>query len=64
LVNVADRNDIVAAEPSLGRFFGNVSVGARFDSDWSVHNGRDAHSAKAYLTAVEVGRPIGQTLSA
>jgi hypothetical protein len=63
-VNVADRNDIVAAEPALGRFFGDVPEGARFDSDWTVKNGRDAHSAKAYLTAVEVGRPVGQTLTA
>jgi hypothetical protein len=63
-VNVADRNDIVAAEPALGPLFDNVPDGAQFNSDWTVHNGRDPHSAKAYLTAVEVGRPVGQTLTA
>jgi hypothetical protein len=62
-VNVADRNDIVAAEPDLGRFFGDVPVGARFDANGRVTTGRDAHSARAYLTAVEVGRPIAEALA-
>jgi hypothetical protein len=61
-VNVSDRNDVVAAEPDLGRFFGAVPEGAVFDAAGIVHNGRDAHSASAYLTAVQVGRPVGEAL--
>jgi hypothetical protein len=62
-VNVADRNDIVAAEPDLGRFFGSVPEAAVFDAAATVHNGREAHSITAYLTSKEVGRPIGETLT-
>jgi hypothetical protein len=61
-VNVSDRNDVVAAEPDLGRFFGAVPEGAVFYGAGIVHNGRDAHSASAYLTAIQVGRPVGEAL--
>jgi hypothetical protein len=60
-VNVADRNDLVAAEPDLGRFFGEVPSGAKFEQ-LTVTCGRDAHRAVSYLTAVAVGRAVGETL--
>jgi hypothetical protein len=61
-VNIADRNDVVAAEPNLGRFFGDVPLGAVFEPGVTVDNGRNAHLAVSYLTAEVTGRPIGETL--
>jgi hypothetical protein len=61
-VNIADRNDVVAAEPDLRRFFGAVPPEAVFEAV-AVTNGKDAHKAESYLTAVEVGRAIGEALA-
>jgi hypothetical protein len=61
-MNIADRNDIVAAEPDLGHFFGTVPDGAVFDSAGRVFNGRKAHKAESYLTDPLIGTAIGETL--
>lgn len=63
-VNVADRNDIVAAEPNLTPLFGSTAPpGAVLEGGYSVENGAKPHQADFYLTKAQVGRPIGLLLS-
>jgi hypothetical protein len=61
-VNVADRSDLVAAEPDLAPFFGTVPEEAVFDSRATVDNGAEPHRATFYLTKAEVGRPLAECL--
>jgi hypothetical protein len=63
-VNIADRDDFIAAEPNLSRMFiGGLPYGARFNGGYTVENGAEPHSALFYLTKAMTGRPIGETLS-
>ncbi len=63
-VNVADRDDIVAAEPELtGMFSAGIPPEAKFEGGYTVENGAEPHSAVFYLTKALTGRPIGETLS-
>ena len=63
-VNIADRNDIVAAEPDLTTLFGpTVPPGAVLDGGYTVENGAKPHQADFYLTKAQVGHPIGVLLS-
>lgn len=61
-VNIADRNDLVAAEPDLRPMFGELAPGAVFDSGWTVRNGAQPHQAQFYLTKGQTGRPIGDAV--
>lgn len=62
--NVADRNDLVAAEPDLTSFFGNgIPEGARFEGAYTVDNGAQPHEAGFYLAKSEVGGPVGEALA-
>jgi pimeloyl-ACP methyl ester carboxylesterase len=64
-LNVADRNDVVAAEPDLTPLFGSTAPsGAVLEGGWTVDNGAKPHQADFYLTKAQVGRPIGALLSA
>lgn len=63
-VNIADRNDLVAAQPDLKPMFGQLPPGAVFDGGWTVHNGAKPHEAEFYLTKEQTGRPIGEALGA
>jgi len=64
-VNVADRNDLVAAEPDLAPMFSNrLPIGALFEGGYTVDNGAEPHRADFYLTKAQVGKPVGETLSA
>jgi hypothetical protein len=64
-VNVADRDDAIAAAPNLGRLFGaGQPPTALFEGGWTADNGAKPHTATFYLTKEQTGRPIGQTLSA
>ncbi len=64
-VNVTDRNDLVAAEPDLlPMFSAGLPVGACFESGYTVDNGAEPHRAEFYLTKAQVGKPIGEILSA
>ena len=63
-VNVADRDDVVAAAPDLSSLFPGVPPSCRFDGGYTVDNGAEPHSARFYLTSREVGRAIGETLAA
>jgi hypothetical protein len=62
-VNIADRNDLVAAEPDLRPQFGDPPAGATFDASWTVDNGANPHRANFYLGKKQVGVPIAEALS-
>jgi hypothetical protein len=63
-VNVADREDFVAAAPDLTRLFsGGQPAGALLEGGWTVDNGAEPHRATFYLTKQQTARPIGQTLT-
>jgi hypothetical protein len=63
-VNVADRNDIVAAEPDLTTLFGSTAPpGAVLEGGYTVENGAKPHQADFYLTKAQVGCPIGALFS-
>jgi hypothetical protein len=63
-VNIADRDDVVAAAPDLTPLFSDgVPADARFEGGFTVQNGAKPHDASFYLTKPETGRPIGETLS-
>jgi hypothetical protein len=61
-VNIADRNDLIAARPDLNPMFGAPPAGVVFDGGWTVHNGAKPHQAEFYLTKEQTGRPIGEVL--
>ena len=63
-VNVADRNDLVAAEPDITNMFTPIPPGSIFEGSFTVDNGSEPHSGDFYLSSVNVGRPVGDTLSA
>jgi hypothetical protein len=63
-VNIADRNDLIAAEPDLnGLFDRNRPAGAILESGWTVNNGAEPHKADHYLRQGEVGQPIARVLN-
>jgi hypothetical protein len=63
-VNVADRDDFIAAEPDLAPMFsGGMPAGASFEGGYTVDNGAQPHSADFYLGKAEVGRAVGQALT-
>jgi hypothetical protein len=63
-VNIADRNDIVAAEPNLTPLFASTAPpGAVLEGGYTVENGAKPHQADFYLTKAQVGRPVGALLS-
>lgn len=61
-VNVADRDDIVAARLELDRHFPGADGVLR--STYTVDNGAHPHDAGFYLTSREVGRHVGEVLRA
>jgi hypothetical protein len=62
-VNVADRNDVVAAEPDLFRMFGGtLPEGARFNGSWTADNGAEPHRATFYLTKPLVGAAVAEVM--
>jgi hypothetical protein len=63
-VNVADRDDFIAAEPDLrGLFIEGMPTAAIFESSYTVDNGAEPHNANYYLGKAEVGRPMGEVLA-
>ena len=64
-VNVADHDDLVAADPNLNVLFaGKMPRAAIFEGSYTVENGADPHNAEFYLQNVHVGRSVGQVMSA
>ncbi len=64
-VNLADRNDAVAARPDhMNRLFerGRPPT-ARFDSTYTVDNGAQPHCAGFYLTKRACGHPVAEALT-
>jgi hypothetical protein len=63
-VNIADRDDFIAAEPDLKGLFGaGVPAGAVFEGGYTVDNGASPHNSDFYLGKAQVGRPVGEQLS-
>jgi hypothetical protein len=63
-VNVADRNDFIAAEPDLRQMFSTaIPSNSVFEGGHTVDNGAQPHSVQFYLTKAQVGKPIGETLN-
>lgn len=56
-VNIADRDDLVAADPDLLRGFGEGASG-RLESTVTVDNGAKPHEASFYLTKAQAGAPL------
>jgi hypothetical protein len=64
-INVADRDDFIAAAPDLSaQFSAGRPAGAVFESGWTVDNGAKPHLATFYLTSRQVAEPVGQVLAA
>jgi hypothetical protein len=64
-VNIADPNDLVAAEPDLTDLFGqSVPEGCQLEGHYTVDNGAKPHTPRFYLVKRQTGQPIGQTLAA
>lgn len=62
-VNVADREDIVAAVPDLTNMFRNIPKDAIFEGSFTVDNGEKPHTGEFYLGKINVGRPVGGVLT-
>lgn len=63
-VNVADRDDFIAAEPDLkGLFSAGIPSAAVFESGYTVDNGADPHNADFYLSKAQVGKAVGEVLT-
>jgi surfactin synthase thioesterase subunit len=63
-VNVADTDDLVAAEPNLANVFGpSLPRDAILEGSYTVDNGAEPHNAEFYLGKEHIGRPIGQVFS-
>jgi hypothetical protein len=63
-VNVADRDDFIAAEPDLrGLFIEGMPTAAIFESGYTVDNGAEPHNAHYYLGKAQVGGPVGEVLA-
>jgi hypothetical protein len=63
-INIADRDDFVAAAPDLTPLFASGRPAeALFEGGWTVDNGAEPHRATFYLTKQQTARPIGQTLT-
>jgi hypothetical protein len=60
-VNLADRDDLVAATPDLSGLF--ADPGGVLHCDWTLDNGARPHEATSYLTKRQAGRALGDSLS-
>ncbi|SEK65536.1 hypothetical protein [Nitrosovibrio tenuis] len=63
-VNIADRDDFIAAEPNLeGLFNAGIPAGASFEGGYTVDNGAEPHNSDFYLGKSRVGAEIGKVFS-
>jgi hypothetical protein len=64
-VNIADRNDLVAAEPDLTQMFGaSKPPAAQFSGGYTVDCGAQPHRAEFYLGKAVVGKAVAEALAA
>ncbi len=62
-VNLAGRDDCIAAAPDLTALFGpTLPAHASLEGGWTVDTGAKPHDPTYYLTKQETGRPIAQAL--
>ncbi|PTR09166.1 hypothetical protein C8R32_104245 [Nitrosospira sp. Nsp5] len=60
-VNIADRDDFIAAEPDLIDLFrAGIPASASFEGGYTVDNGADPHNSDFYLGKVQIGREVGE----
>lgn len=60
-VNIADRDDFIAAEPDLGGLFhAGIPASASFEGGYTVDNGADPHNSDFYLGKAQIGREVGE----
>jgi hypothetical protein len=60
-VNIADRDDFIAAEPDLTSLFrANMPANAAFEGGYTVDNGSNPHNPDFYLGKAQVGRAVGE----
>ena len=63
-VNIADRNDLVAADPDLTPLFEHSKPATSIlESGWTVDNGAEPHRGEYYLGKRETGEPIAAALT-
>jgi hypothetical protein len=63
-VNIADQDDLVAAEPNLeGLFATGKPEGASLEGGYTVDNGAKPHNSSFYIGKIEVGVPVGTVFS-
>ncbi|MBB2940486.1 hypothetical protein FB565_000190 [Actinoplanes lutulentus] len=63
-INLADRDDIIAARPHLTAIFDKQRPpGATFESTYTVDNGAEPHRATFYLTNRTIGHAIATALT-
>ncbi len=63
-INLVDRDDIIAARPSLNNFFNTGRPDyATFDSTYTVDNGAEPHRATFYLTKETTGQAIAEAMT-
>lgn len=63
-VNLADRDDFIAAEPDLVPMFSKgFSQGSIFEGGYTVDNGAEPHRAEFYLSKKRLGRVIAEALN-
>jgi hypothetical protein len=64
-INIADLDDLIAAEPNLTTMFSSgIPPGAAFEGSRTVDNGAQPHAGSFYLGKAEVGKPVGEILTA
>lgn len=59
-VNLADRDDLVAAVPDLASLFADPH--GALESDWTLDNGAQPHLAESYLGKRQVGAAVAEVL--
>ena len=62
-VNIADRDDVVAANPDLGQLFRGERPGAVLEATYTVNIGRKPHDVGFYLRQPETCRPLCQAIT-
>ena len=63
-LNVANREDVVAAEPDLRPLFAqDVPASSRFEGIWFDETCKDPHRAETYLGRIAVGRKVIEALA-
>ena len=65
-INLADRDDLIAAEPTLDRLFPARQAGAgpEIRGGYTAEHGAEPHKAGFYLMRRDVGRGVGQAFAA